>query len=57
MRSRKMATLKHVTCGIEANLVEVPAAGFVAHVLVHQIRAQLIEADGVGERFAAGKRL
>ena len=53
---KKLSQYFPLTCAVETNLVEVPPAGLVADVLVHQIRTQLIQANGVGERFTVEER-
>ena len=44
--------IKFLTSGVQTDLVEVSSARLVADVLVHDGRAQLVQTDGVVERFA-----
>ena len=37
---------------VQDDLVEVPPAGFPPDVLLYDLRPQLVQVDGVGERFA-----
>ena len=37
---------------VQDDLVEVPPAGFPPDVLLNHLRPQLVQVDGVGERFA-----